>query len=149
MPTSQVFLLLPGFDPFRNHDHTQLVSHGNHTLNDGSNPGIRRGFLNKAAIELDRVRGQIPKIAQAGKACPEIIKSHSYAHGVQRSHKFDGTFRVVQQDTFGHFQFQQMRQKASFSQYSGNVVQEAVTDELQRRNVDGNPQLLVPMSIED
>jgi hypothetical protein len=50
---------------------------------------------------------------------------------IQSCHQFDNGRCTVQQDTFGHFQLQQLRRNAGLFEHATNVVQKAVTDKLQ------------------
>ena len=116
-------------------------------LNDGAGIAGRAQRGDEGAVDLEPVERKFLQIVQARIAGAEIVER---GRGAERAQGFEldlRFLRIVDQDSFRHFEHQTRRGHAGLAKDCADQIDEAGTSHLHRRQIDGHEQIRPPRAV--
>ena len=93
-------------DAFGDHGQAQLLAEADGRTDDRRVVGIGQQSEHERAVDLQSVERKFLQITQAGIAGAEIVEHEANAERLNLQERIERALLVVEQDVFGHFQFE-------------------------------------------
>ncbi len=130
--------LLFGFDSFRDGFQLEMMSHGNDGGDQPARAGLAGQIGDEGTIDLDRVQGKPPQIAEGRVPGPEIVHEQPDAPPLKGFENEVGPLQILHGYGFGDLEFESGRLEAGFVQGPIDGVEKCWIVELPSGQIDGH-----------
>jgi hypothetical protein len=136
--------LVVGLDTLGKHRQSQPMRKPDHGAHDRERAIGAAEACDERAVDLDPVEWQRLQIGQRGVSGAEIVQRDADTQNLQRIEDRGGARDVLDQYPLGNFQFEPGRRDSAFVQNGSDQMLQIAPAELDRRDVDGDLQRIVP-----
>src|SRR5882724_9646928 len=140
---AQQIELLLGLHSLGHHFHVQAAGEREDGVDDLQGVVGRADALDEAAVDLQRVDGELVQVAERAVSGAEVVEIDADAHRPQLGHGLGDVGVVVHQQGLGHFQAQRARGKPGVPQHVRHQREQAGRLELARAEVHADLELRV------